>query len=288
MVSVLIVNPITNDIILESKSNTFFEDYTILITSNSDVYTNDGILLLKFRKNVIPSDLCQTLYDNLKGVATLQRGRAEASGMRDRYSYVTSKSTGKTIHQLNSKARSGIVGYYDNKSFFGHKYQKNNELCRQTAYTAKHMDRFKKCFPTFSLVDALYQKYLPEHYKRQKDAISCIDSTYRIENTVFTTVTVNKNFRTALHKDKGDYSDGFGILSVVTNTGGEYIGGYTLFPKYGIAVDCRHGDFLAMNVHEWHCNSEKLGDGDRVSFVYYLREKMLKCCPNQTVIVRVV
>ena len=54
------------------------------------------------------------------------------------------------IHQLNSKARSGIVGFYDNKSFFGHKRINNNELCRQTAYTNKHMDRFEKCLPVFS------------------------------------------------------------------------------------------------------------------------------------------
>jgi hypothetical protein len=53
-----------------------------------------------------------------------------------------------------------------------------------------------------------------------------------------------------------------------------------MFPQYGVGVECRSGDFLAMNVHEWHCNSEKKGLGNRYSFVFYLREKMLKTCPN--------
>ena len=27
-------------------------------------------------------------------------------------------------------------------------------------------------------------------------------------------------------------------------------------PQYGIAANIRQGDFMAMNVHEWHCNTE--------------------------------
>ena len=32
----------------------------------------------------------------------------------------------------------------------------------------------------------------------------------------------------------------------------EVNGGYTCFPQFGIGVDVRRGDFLAMDVHEWH------------------------------------
>ena len=61
-----------------------------------------------------------------------------------------------------------------------------------------------------------------------------------------------------------------------------YIGGYLGFPKYGICVDVRQGDFLAMDVHEFHSNtpisSEKKGcEYGRLSVVCYLREKMIKC-----------
>ena len=34
----------------------------------------------------------------------------------------------------------------------------------------------------------------------------------------------------------------------------KFKGGMLGFPQYGVAVDVRQGDFLAMDVHEWHCN----------------------------------
>ena len=38
---------------------------------------------------------------------------------------------------------------------------------------------------------------------------------YKIKNTCFSTITINRNFRTALHKDAGDFSEGFGNLTVI-------------------------------------------------------------------------
>ena len=77
---------------------------------------------------------------------------------------------------------------------------------------------------------------------------------FYIKGTVFTTITINKNFRTAIHTDKGDLKEGFGNLVVCEE--GKYKGGYSGFPQFGIAFDVRQGDFLAMDVHEWHCNTE--------------------------------
>ena len=71
-----------------------------------------------------------------------------------------------------------------------------------------------------------------------------------------------------------------------------YQGGYLGFPKYGICVDVRQGDYLAMNVHEWHCNckmicgcprKEKCKNKNhfgRLSLVCYLRKGMIKCQHN--------
>jgi len=65
-------------------------------------------------------------------------------------------------------------------------------------------------------------------------------------------------------------------------------------------VDVRTGDFLAMDVHEWHCNTEMFlvnpqiqGNYtqreidnkwyfNRLSVVCYLREKMIRCKGLQT------
>ena len=264
---------------LEGK---FFDDENMIIFSEDiDVYTEDGKLLLKFRKNRLKDEECKILF-NSKGAAASSK-RPSASEIKDgdnKYKWVESQTTGKKLYVLTNqnKVHSGIIGYYDSTSNFGHHHYKDNEIkCRLTSFTAKYFDKFQECLPIFKKIDGIYKDLVPDFYNIQENAISKISPEFVIKDTIFTTVTVNKNFRTALHCDVGDLKDGFGNLVVISE--GEYTGGYTMFPQYGVGVDCRNGDFLAMDVHQWHCNSEMKGDGTRVSFVFYLREKMIKNCP---------
>ena len=70
----------------------------------------------------------------------------------------------------------------------------------------------------------------------------------------------------------------FDVLVVLEE--GKYNGGYTGFPQYGVCVDVRHGDFLGMDVHKYHCNTQIkpiTKDYSRLSLVCYLREKMVRC-----------
>ena len=94
-----------------------------------------------------------------------------------------------------------------------------------------------------------------------------------------TTVTVNKTFRTAAHRDAGDYSAGLSNLLVLSNNG-NYSGGYLVFPEVRIAVNVRPGDLLLVNNHEViHGNTPIVLNDDaaeRISLVCYLREKMLE------------
>ena len=90
-------------------------------------------------------------------------------------------------------------------------------------------------------------------------------------------MTVNYNFRTAVHRDAGDFEEGFGNL-VVCQEGME--GGWLLFPRYHVAVVLETCDFMAMDVHEWHGNSAiqpTEPSGFRLSFVCYLRHRMREC-----------
>ena len=120
--------------------------------------------------------------------------------------------------------------------------------------------------------------------KEHQDQLKAARSTpFHIRGTAFSTVTTNLNFRTAAHMDNGDWPTGFGNL-VVIERGAPYKGAYTGFPQYGVAVDCRTGDFLAMDVHQVHGNSPMVSSDDtsqRLSLVNYLREGIIKKCGNQ-------
>lgn len=103
-----------------------------------------------------------------------------------------------------------------------------------------------------------------------------------VSNTVFTTITTNYNWRTATHEDRGDFEGGLGNLVV---TGDEkWTGGYLGFPEFRLAINLRKGDFLLMDVHQWHCNTPlKLNGGFRLSFVCYARKNMQFCTEKKVV-----
>jgi hypothetical protein len=165
---------------------------------------------------------------------------------------------------------SGIAGWFD-------RYPRI-PYGRATAYTKNHFDKFKMAFPFLQTLDKGFKELLPWRWSNQRAAADKIDQRFLVPETVFTTITVNKTFRTACHRDAGDFSDGLSNLLVLSNNG-KYRGGYLIFPEYRIAVNVRPGDLLLVNNHEIiHGNTpiETYDDGERISLVCYLREKMLE------------
>jgi len=67
---------------------------TLILKEDCNVYTEEGKLLLKFRKNKISKSYCDLLFNNMKGAAVKTRGRAIAAGIPKEgiYSYVKSKT----------------------------------------------------------------------------------------------------------------------------------------------------------------------------------------------------
>ena len=56
---------------------------------------------------------------------------------------------------------------------------------------------------------AVFRRELPDRYAVQMRAVRATPPEFVIRGTAFTTVTVNRNYRSAVHKDKGDLPDGF-------------------------------------------------------------------------------
>lgn len=166
---------------------------------------------------------------------------------------------------------SGIAGWYD-------RYPRI-PYGRATAYTAAHPEKFKMAYPFLQTLSRGFKELLPWRFGNQMREASKIDPAFVVPETPFTTITVNKSFRTAAHFDAGDYADGLSNLLVLSNNG-NYKGGYLVFPEYRVAVNVRPGDLLLVNNHEvLHGNTPiELMDeeAERISLVCYLREGMLQ------------
>ena len=192
---------------------------------------------------------------------TITQRKEEARGIEE--TYISDTTYANVVN-------SGIAGWFD-------RYPRI-PYGRATAYTQNHYDKFKMSFPFLQSLDKGYKKLLPWRWGNQRAAADKVDPRFLVPKTVFTTVTVNKTFRTACHRDAGDFTEGLSNLLVLSNNG-KYTGGYLVFPEYRIAVNVRPGDLLLVNNHEiMHGNTpiETYDDGERISLVCYLREKMLE------------
>lgn len=181
----------------------------------------------------------------------------------------------KWVSQTNyaKSVFSGVAGWFDRypRIPFG----------RATSYTRDEPEKFALSFPFLQSLDRGFKELLPWRWGNQRAAADKLDPRFLVPETVFTTITVNKTFRTACHRDAGDLDNGLSNLLVVGS--GNYTGGYLVFPEYRIAVNVRPGDLLLVNNHEIiHANTEivlNTPDAERISLVCYFREAMLDLGP---------
>jgi len=225
----------------------------------------------------------------------------------------------KTKDNIGNMAMSNIAGYYDKPDRNAYTHQSNqsnqsnhtshsrhtisnlktkktmknkttrkpgydiygNPLCRTTQFTKEEITKWANTVPFIQEADKWFKRLVPTRHAIQL-ARARKTPQYQIANTAYSTITLNYDWRTACHKDKGDLEEGFGNLLVLEKAKSGFpdcpgfSGGMLGFPRWDIAVDVRQGDFLAMDVHEWHCNTPITGTG-RLSIVAYLRKGMIKC-----------
>jgi hypothetical protein len=243
-------------------------DIDVIIDHDADVYTEDGNLLLRFRKNKLNKNNIKEFYDNVIRFAcskTSNRGS-------------TSGSKSKNVRD-NPKTMTNIIGYFDKLSP-QHKYifkKKGIPLpkisVRETRFLSENPDKFNKLVPLIKEIDKYYKEYVPKNYEKQKKKAN--ETPFKIGNTAFTTITTNVNFQTTVHTDKGDDIEGFGNLVVISE--GKYKGGETCFPQYGIGVDVKETDVIFMDVHNPHGNLPielETTNAKRLSVVCYLRKRI--------------
>jgi len=282
---------------LKAMSGNFLtlNESTLVISDDADVYKSNGEVLLKFRKSILPLDMCNNTFVSLKSAARKNDNRGIAAGKFNIDKFKKKMDNeGKEIQEENFKykpgkfkahyknqtvanqVRSGIVGWSD----YAARDDPDRKGCRLTRFSAKFLRRYETTFPFFEFVSDRFGELMPEQYDRQKERIEM--SRGRIGTSVFSTVTVNYNWRTALHTDRGDYPKGFGCFTVLEDPDRkESFGGCELlFPRYNVAVDVRGGSLLLFDSHEYHCNNESIFSEakERISLVCYLRTNMLSAC----------
>ena len=239
--------------------------YDRIIRDNTTVLKPDGTPLLIYALNAIPDNLWRLGYNCGKDLPLQSSNRIAAAG-GTRFRPVKRDRT--RSHTVQARpVPSGVVGFLDRVS--------RNQYCRMSTLTLDHYPAFKAAHPFVEAVSQQFERLAPERWAAQRRFIDEVSPDFYIPNTVFTTFTVNRNWRTAAHPDKGDYRPGFGVMMAM----GRFDGGELIFPKFRTAVDMRPGGLLLADVHELHGNGllDVRAPHQRLSFVFYARENMRDC-----------
>ena len=285
------LNPILTDQEIKKLEGTFFTKDLIKyhITEDTKVLNEKDEILAVYKKNAVPKNILDNCRLSFRKAAGESNNRGLASGLIGQKYKVGDKIGGRTIGRIDGTRYTPINlkdGKLSNTSYaltvnsgligFSDRYPRI-PYCRSTMYNQRNFQGFKKCLPYIKCVDNFFKEYAPKRYNIQKKMVENTSQDFVIKDTAFSTVTVNKNFRTAGHYDNGDLKEGFGNLGVIST--GKYEGGITVIPKYGIGLDLKDGDLAIFDVHELHGNTELIRKGyyERISVVCYYREKMIYC-----------
>jgi len=283
------------------------------IDFDCDIYDSEtNALICSFRKKRVSVALSTLAIHTLAPLAVASRGRGLAAGPIDpeskywkkrtlvntkgcRTGYLKADGTPSKM-KVNNQVGSIALGYFDATKALG-----VDKPCRLTYHTNHSLKQYEMGLPYIDELDRWYKKINPEKHAIQI-ARANSHPKFKIRKTAYSTITVNRTFRTALHKDKGDYG-GWATLSVLEH--GKYRGGLFMLPAYGIGINIREGDVLVADVHQYHSNSEIwTTDSDdvyneslperfkidtqvgtlgldkkysRISFVCYLRDNLKYC-----------
>ena len=269
-----------------------------IINENVDCYDNKtGELIFSLKKNIIPKELydidpklvahSQGLSYNRGSAAGVVNPKGLRRGMDnwkkkpafpcDKYGNPLPKGHNKfgslfkyEDGRISKRSRSNSVA---SQSVGG--FNKSPQYpCRLTHWTKNNLEAYKTIFPLCKYISDEYFSYIPDKWLHQNEKYKRCPQDFVIPETNFSTLTINMDFRTACHRDKGDCKEGLTCFTI--KKCGEYSGGELCFPEYQIGLNIEQGDLLMFNPHSAHCNNPIIGEG-RMSFVLYLREKMDQC-----------
>ena len=294
-------------------------DYDFVINSDTDVMDSKGKIICKFRKDVMYSPAfakdfvsatrtySRHLHENRGASAgflqPMRVGSHAREGLVKEYDGKTfrtkyySKKSGKLSNSTTcNQTQSNIIGFYDKRD----RNIPDTTPCRQTAFNVRFPDQFKQTLPYLQELSKKFKKILPGIWQKQHNRCM-ISKKYIINDTVFSTVTLNYSNQTAIHKDAGDFVEGMACLSVLKDRQNvnDYKGCLLVFPQYRFAVDIQENDLLVADTHHnYHGNTafiqvldkpdnmngsfssrhiENDWHYNRLSLVAYLREGMARC-----------
>lgn len=246
-----------NVVLGEYISNEESNNYKLYGNNNIKFYNNNGELLGVLIKDVIKFRNYKFLDNFLKCKKTTQRGTLGGIIEYDKLPSFIQKCTNKDLDNLEfNKTKTYCLVKNRSRFYIGNEvssvnfgYQYNKGEVKMSKRNLKYMETFEK---HLGFTMKLINNYFLEYAKYKND-------NYGLFKTVFNGVTVNKEVRTANHRDTTNYGWG----AIINNVMGELH-----LPEYKITVSISpHDLFIFDSKNIIHSNSENVEN--RISIVFF-------------------
>jgi hypothetical protein len=240
-----------------------------IIDQDTVVIAPNGNIIAVLLKQVIEPGLCSRAYKSWRPVDELPDNRATAVGslflprIRKDGTLGERNSVPKSVLKILKKqgVRHGMLGYLDATP---------DQPCHKARLTEKHPKMLHRNKTLIELVDKLYKQYLRDIYDVQRAEVQKAPY-FRLWLTVFSTIYLAKNFRTAYHTDHGNLR---GVMTALMAMG-NFRGGELALPRWRIAFALQPGDLLFFDPQQVHGNFPF--EGKRLSAAYFCGGRIAKC-----------
>lgn len=248
------------------------EHYDLMITDSCVVEGPDGEFIAAFLKRAIPMEIIRPAWSILRDFNPKTDNRGSATGVKMVPRRKKDGTMQKTLRTpKGDEVVSGIVGFMD-------RYVRI-PYCRACSFNTQKPAEYEALIPLFQAVDKVHFQLDAEGWFHASVHAKKTKPDWLIPGTNFTTVTINKNFRTAAHLDAANLHDGTCAMLLIRE--GNYTGGAVVFPEWRFAVQMDTADVVVFrNMKDFHGNLPIVGKSknfQRCTLVHYFREAMVNC-----------
>lgn len=252
-----------------SKQFLHLSSVSRIVDESCRIYGPDGKLAAVLMRDAIPEDDIRKAWFHLKNYNPSTGNRGTASGVSGRKRVKGDGTVSRTM--ILETVNSGIIGYFD-------RYPRT-PYCRKCAWNQDNPAAFADLIPLAQNVSQAFKSAWEEKWSLQNEISVKTHPDFVIPKTVFTTITVNKNYRTAAHKDPRNLEDSIATMLVIHD--GPVKGGELILPEFDLAFRFKSGDLVWFdNPNLFHGNAPiiRLGEkAQRCSLVFYFRQGMVNC-----------
>jgi hypothetical protein len=248
------------------------EHYDRVISTDTMVLGPGDEVIAVLVKKALPMELVRASWAHLRDYHPKTENRGTASGVKMVARVRKDGKVSKTLRApKGSEVESGVAGFLD-------RYPRI-PFCRACSFNTERPKSYEELLPLFQKVAEVHQKYDPKGYEVSQSYQRRTNPAFTIPGTAYTTVTINKNFRTYAHLDANNLKDSTCAMALIRE--GNFTGGLVVFPEWRIAVQMDTADVVIFrNMKDFHGNTKIVGlskDFQRCTLVHYFREKMVNC-----------